>query len=552
MMMASGRDSNAFNLLDEPWITVLTGDGQERDVSILEVFEQAPALSVIGGEVSTQAFAITRLLVAFLHRALDGPADQPAWAALWEQPALPMERVHAYADRVRDRFDLFDAWAPFFQVAGLRTAKDEVSALEKIVADVPNGEPLFTTRSAASLVRITAAEAARWLVHVQAFDPSGIKSGAVGDRHVKNGKGYPIGPGWSGQIGGVLAQGADIRETLLLNLIARDAQTYVRVGGAADVPPWERDPDGAAWAEERPVAGAIQCYTWQTRRVRLQGSRDGVTGVVLANGDRMAPQNRQNVEPHTAWRYSEPQSKKAGHPVYMPRRHDPSRSVWRGLAALLPSISPRGSTGGDPARLLAPGVLQWLSELIEEGHLPDTFVVRLRVHGMEYGAQNATCAEILDDLLPLPAVLLRQDRPAAGRTADGAVTDANSAASCVWRLAENLAQAAGAPPQSGAGAAAQERLYAALEQPYRTWLAGLRPGCDLVEARSGWQRTVRAACWPIRDELVAGAPTAAWTGRPVNQRLVNVPLAEVWFNNALRGVLPLAYIDAKTPVEVAG
>src|SRR5690606_40873731 len=58
-----------FNLLDEPWIVVLEPDGRERQVSILGAFEQAQQLGTIAGEVPTQAFAITRLLLAFLHRA---------------------------------------------------------------------------------------------------------------------------------------------------------------------------------------------------------------------------------------------------------------------------------------------------------------------------------------------------------------------------------------------------------------------------------------------------------------------------------------------------
>ncbi|WIX85674.1 type I-E CRISPR-associated protein Cse1/CasA [Amycolatopsis sp. DG1A-15b] len=549
-MLTDAASARGFNLLDEPWITVLARDGRERDLSVLEVFAQAPQLAAIGGEVPTQTFAITRLLLAFLHRAVDGPADQDAWARLWEQPELPMQQLADYAQRVRHRFELFDQQTPFFQVAGLRTAKGEVSGLEKIVADVPNGEPLFTTRSATSLVRLSAAEAARWLVHVHAFDASGIKSGAVGDATVKNGKGYPIGPGWSGQIGGVLAQGETVRETLLLNLIARDVDTYVRVGGPADLPPWERDPDEAAWAQDKPVAGAIQLYTWQTRRLRLRGDRDGATGVVLANGDRCSPQNRHDTEPHSAWRYSEPQSKKAGHPVYMPRRHDQQRSVWRGIASLLPSVSSRRGAAGDPDRALAPGVLQWLADLTQEGYLPGNFVVRFRVHGVEYGAQNATYAEILDDLLPLPVVLLREDHPAAGRTAVDAVADAEKAASCLWRLAENLAQAAGAEAGSGAGAAAQELVYAQLEQPYRSWLAGLGPDTDLLEVRTHWQRVVRDACRPIKDQLVLGASKAAWRGRMVNQRLVNVPLAEVWFTAALAKALPLAHPNPQTAVEV--
>src|SRR5699024_7338675 len=159
------------------------------------------------------------------------------------QPEFPLETLRNYADRVRDRFDLFDPERPFFQVADLHSKKGEVSGLEKIVADVPNGEPLFTTRSAKNLQRIEPSEAARWLVHTHAFDPSGIKTGAVGDPKVKNGKGYPIGTGWSGQIGGILALGTTVHDTLLLNLIAREASDYVHIGGKEDLPPWERDPD---------------------------------------------------------------------------------------------------------------------------------------------------------------------------------------------------------------------------------------------------------------------------------------------------------------------
>lgn len=534
--------SDGFNLLDEPWIIVLAPDGREYEVSILDLFAQAPRLSMIGGEVSTQPFAITRLLLAFLHRALDGPADQDEWAELWARPELPMDAINTYADRVRHRFELFDGKAPFFQVADLRTAKGEVSGLEKIVADVPNGAPLFTTRSAASLRRITPAEATRWLVHAHAFDPSGIKSGVVGDPAVKNGKGYPIGTGWSGQIGGVLAHGSDLRQTLLLNLIARDAETYVRIGGTDDLPPWEREPDHAAGHVDRPPNGAIELYTWQTRRVRLVGDRAGVTGVVLANGDRIQPQNRHRVEPHSAWRHSKPQSAKLKRVVYMPRAHETSRSFWRGLEALLPSISPAsGAVRGDPQPYLAPGLMQWIDELTENECLPEDFVVRLRAHGVEYGAQSATYAEIIDDVLPLPVQLVRQDRPDAGRTAERAVADAEAAAQRLWRFAENVAQAAGAEPKSGAGERAQETFFSALEPEYRAWLATLRPDCDLGEARREWQKTVRRACAPVTTEFVSAAPTAAWIGRDINGRLVNVPLAEAWFNAALRGVLPLAF-----------
>jgi CRISPR system Cascade subunit CasA len=547
-------NKTGFNLIDEPWIVVLGRDGRERHESILGVLEHAPDFTTIGGEVPTQAFAITRLLLAFLHRALDGPADQQDWEKLWAANELPMDVIRAYADRVRPRFDLFDPVAPFFQVAGLRTAKGEVFSLDRIVADVPNGEPYFTTRSAANLARMIPAEAARWLVHVHAFDPSGIKSGAVGDETVKGGRGYPIGPGWSGQIGGVLPQGDDLRQTLLLNLIARDVDTYVRIGGHDDLPPWERDPDGAPW-EERPPRGAIDLYTWQTRRVRLAGDRDGVVGVVLANGDKIAPQNRHGLEPHTAWRYSEPQSKKLKTTVYMPRIHDPSRSVWRGIGAFLPSVSGRENVGGaEPQPFLAPGVLQWISDLASQGLLPETYRPGIRVCGIEYAPQQATVAEIVDDVLPVSIVVLRADRPAAGKTAENAVKDAEHVASAIWLLAENIAQAAGAEPKSGAGDSAREHFYAALEHPYRRWLASLLPGVDTDQARAEWQGLISELAKPIVAELISAASPSAWVGREVRSQLVNVALAEAWFNAALRRALPLAQhrFRSTTSEEAAG
>ncbi|MFE9328775.1 type I-E CRISPR-associated protein Cse1/CasA, partial [Nocardia sp. NPDC006982] len=418
----SSDNEPGFNVLDEPWIIALGHDGRERVLSILDLFEQATDLTKIGGEVPTQAFAIARMLLAILHRAIDGPADADDWELLWACGELPTDRVRAYVEPLRHRFDLFDARAPFFQVAGLPTARDEVSGLEKIVADVPNGQPLFTTRSAVDLRRIEAAEAARWLVHVHAFDPSGIKSGAVGDDTVKNGKGYPIGTGWSGQIGGLLPHGRNLRETLLLNLVAYEDNPYVRIGGPTDIPPWERDPDTAKWAERTP-AGAIDLYTWQTRRVRLIGDRNGVTGVVLANGDKIAPHNRHGMDPHTCWRYSEPQSKKHKTVVYMPLIHDPERSVWRGIGAMLPATSGGGRSRGvgEPQKRLAPGILQWIGDLDSQDLLPAGYVPRVRILGAEYGSQSATFAEIVEDVLPMSVILLREDRPAAGQTASNAV-----------------------------------------------------------------------------------------------------------------------------------
>jgi CRISPR system Cascade subunit CasA len=245
-------DGTYFNLVDEPWIQVLDLTGARTEVSLRDAFTRADRLGELVGEVPTQSFANLRLLLAIAYRALDGPQDLAHWAQLaadWDE-AVPL--ISQYLDRHRERFWMAHPSAPFFQVADLRTAKGEVSGLGKLIADVPNGLPFLTTRLGRSLRSIGWAEAARWLVHVHAYDPSGIRSGAVGDPRAKGPRGFPIGTAWAGQIGGVHAVGQALGETLLLNLVPETLLTFVTT--------WRR---GSATRSRPPPTCRLACR--QTR-----------------------------------------------------------------------------------------------------------------------------------------------------------------------------------------------------------------------------------------------------------------------------------------------
>ena len=183
-----------FNLLDEPWIPVRLLDGTIAEVGLLDLLRRATDIADLACELPTQNIAIQRLVLAVAYRVAT-PDDEDEWIDQFEA-GLPAEAMIDYLEQWRDRFYLFGGRYPFMQVADLRTAKDAVSGLEKLIADVPNGEQFFTTRHGRALACIPASEAARWLVHAQAYDPSGIRSGAVGDKEVNGGKGFPIGRAW--------------------------------------------------------------------------------------------------------------------------------------------------------------------------------------------------------------------------------------------------------------------------------------------------------------------------------------------------------------------
>ncbi len=530
-----------FSLVDQPWLLVRRADGCLAELSLLEVFRQAHLLTALAGELPTQVFALTRLLLAVLHQGVAGPRDDDHWAQLWTAEALPIDEIGVYLERYRDRFDLYDPVAPFFQVAGLRTAKGEVSELTKLIADVPNGNPFFTMRAGRGTASLTSAEAARWVVHAQAFDLSGIKSGAVGDPRVKVGKGYPIGVAWSGLLGGVLVKGATLKQTLLLNLIARDFPLLAE-WASTDVPVWERPPVGPG--EEvvggRTVLGPVDLFTWQSRRIRLHRTGSLVTGVLLGNGERLTPQNKHRVEPHTAWRRSENQEKKLGQAlVYMPREHTAERPVWRGLQSLLPGTA--GRQGSDGQLSLAPIVLEWLAHLrVVDDVLDADFPFRVRTVGMVYGSNSSVVTDVIDDTLSMRGALVEVGAAHLARAATRAAEAAGGCARAFGRLAGTLAEAGGGE-FGGPRDRAEELAYAELDAPFRTWVAGLTAQSQPLEAERLWHAQAAGIVGRLAAGLVAHASPAAWSGRIVKGNLVTTAHAEMWFRRHLAKAVPMAH-----------
>ncbi|NLE80255.1 MAG: type I-E CRISPR-associated protein Cse1/CasA, partial [Rhodococcus sp.] len=512
-------------------------DGGHAELPLSEVLARAHEVREIVGEIPTQTFALTRLLLAICYRALDNAEDPVAeqWRALWQMSELPADAFDDYLDAFSHRFDLLHPETPFFQVAGLSTAKGELGGLERLIADVPNGHQYFTTRGGRALDRISFAEAARWLVHAHAFDPSGIKSGAVGDDRVKGGKGYPIGTGWCGALGGLLLEGRNLRETLLINMVPHDLHRSV-FAADDDLPVWERDPLTAA--VERPTdpapRGPLELLTWQSRRIRLGFDDHGVTAVLIANGDPTAPQNMHRLETMTAWRRSPAQEKARKEAlVYMPRTHDPERALWRGLASLLPAHESTGSPSALPSR-----TIDWISHLTDSAILEPDYFLHTRALGIAYGSQNAVVDELVDDTVDFRVILASERDRRFGALAVDAVAAVEQAVTGVALLAGNLAIAAGGEPD-GPRDRAREIAYFRLSSPFRHWLSSLDTHTDLDDVRNHWFDTARSIVGSVARDLVDHAGPQAWIGRTSQTgQHVSTPEAYAWFRHALVRALP--------------
>ena len=520
--MTQSDNQPSFNLLDQPWIVCVTSTGTEK-LSIRQIFDGTTTPIQVLGDSPTQDYAVLRVLLAIFWRAHRGsPEDSPSWEKWFiakRQELIEQnrdDRVLEYLDEYQHRFDLFDNAAPFMQVADLDTTKATRQSVSRILPDAEHD--YFTMRTHKGRQSLAFDEAARWLIHTQAYDYSGIKSGAIGDPRVKGGKGYPIGTGWTGMTGGTVIRGRSLLETLLLNTIPQVLSNEA----AVDLPVWEREADTAAQRNDRagklasPLApqpqGAADLATWQSRRIRLFPEGDRVTAVLVSNGDPI-PDAGKNVfgDPMTPYRFSKNQTKK-GQLAFYAKPYDAQRTMWRSLDALLVSESDAGFTGGEHAPK-RPDNLVNFSNIARSQRTQE--IADVSIVSMEYGAQSSSVGTVVTGTIGLPLSLLQDDKTSRVHrqyVRDAADVTRNAAISLGWFVGQ-LAVAAGGEYVFDADAA--DRLYTILEPLFINWLRGLDLN-NIEEEAVTWQKQIRQQLLQIADEAVRGAGQKALIGRVVD------------------------------------
>lgn len=520
--MTNPEHQPSFTLIDQPWIVCVTANGTQT-LSLRQVFDGTAVPIQVLGDSPTQDYAVLRVLLAIFWRAHQGDAaasrSWDEWFISKRQELVETGRDDAalsYLENHRSRFDLFHPETPFMQVATLDTSKSTRQTVSRILPD--SEQDYFTMRTHEGRQSLAFDEAARWLIHTQAYDYSGIKSGAIGDPRVKGGKGYPIGTGWAGMTGGTVIHGRTLLETLLLNTV-EDALSPSADG---DQPVWEREPDSAAQRNDRagklasPPAvqpqGASDLATWQSRRVRLFTENDRVTSVLVSNGDQI-PDAGKNVfgDPMTPYRFSKNQTKK-GQLAYYPKPYDAERTMWRSLDALLVSETDAGFTSTDHAPK-RPNNLVNFSNTAKRQRSNE--VADVRIVSMGYGPQSSSVGTVVTGNLGLPLSLLQDDalsRAHRQYVRDAADVTRSAAISLGW-FAGQLAVAAGGDYAFSADAA--DRLYTVLEPKFITWLRNL--DVDQIDDEAiSWQRQIRDQLFQIADEEVRGAGQRALVGRTVD------------------------------------
>lgn len=504
-----------FNLLDEPWIRVMTEDCTVVERSLMQVLLNSHQYQRLAGELPTQNVALLRLLLAILQTVFyrvdpegeDDPIEDRAaairrWQALWNAGRFPVQPIRTYLETWKDRFWLFHPEHPFYQVpAAAVGTKFKASKLNGELSESAHKTRLFPLRDGEEKETLSYAEAARWLVTLIGFDDSASTKKETG-----------TGTGWLGDRVNVYAIGENLFETLMLNLVFLKDGRYV---WAENMPAWEQPTMTTAKKREIPLPdNQAELLTLQSRRLILNREENRVTGFSSTGGDFFGKEGRVNAfsEQMTLWRAGK--TPKNAVPQFVPASVDPWRQMWRDFEVIL----------GRREDTHIPGVVAWLTELRRKNVIPRKYVHIASV-GVTYDSKKGSIADIISDHLDFQMSLL----DAAGELwivlVGGEIHLIDKVARALGALAEGLYLAQGGQ-LDGAGKKARQSqrdegmrlLYAAVDLPFREWLAhiGAQHGDD-ENTRAQEQQCWRSIVFRITDnlgrEMVRDAGTAAFTGR---------------------------------------
>lgn len=246
----------SFNLVDAPWIEVVRQDGTPQEVGLRQALVEAHQFRQVFDGSPLVTAGTLRLLLAVLHRVF-GPKERADWQALWKPGCFDANALDAYFDLWRDRFDLFHAQHPFFQVAN---EPDRPASIGVLLYELFSAT-LFEHSTYDAGITLSPAAAARALLVAQMYGFGGRVSGPAY---------FTEGPHTRDIL--FFAEGDSLFETLMLNLI-RYSKNSPMPSGPEDCPAWEMD-DPFTPNRTEPF-GYLDYLTWQNRRIHLIPESDG-------------------------------------------------------------------------------------------------------------------------------------------------------------------------------------------------------------------------------------------------------------------------------------
>ena len=511
-----------YNLLDEPWIMVMTEDGENKKVSLKDVFRHAHEYQSLAGDMVTQDFAVMRVLLAVLHTVFsrvnaegetykyltmdnrylpqneieEDDADDYAedlfetWETLWQKGRFP-EIVETYLEAWRDRFYLFDETYPFYQVTKESIAPDKINKAEagtifgknmnRLISESNNKIVLFSPKYEGEKNKeiLNADEIARWLITFQGY--SGLAEKVIFGKEK-----YKASKGWLFDIGGIYLLGENLFQTLWLNCMLYHTEESYRI--ERQCPCWEYTGEELikTYLQGKKINNLAELYTNWSRAIYIPADTD--TKKPFSLQDVKLPEidhKEQFLEPMTLWRFSQSGPNKD---CFTPRKHKENEALWRSFGLL--TLSYRNDTGkGKIEAQRKPEIMAWLDMI--KSDLGDKDIRFSAVSMKDDG--NATSwvptDEICDELQISYDVIA--DEYWIPRINDAVEETKEVIESIYGRFLRDVKDIRGLGDTSGFVGKEKEKLYFMVDAPFRKWLSQLTVDDSKEAAIKKWRKRLK-------------------------------------------------------------
>lgn len=557
--MQRRRRMNRFNLLEENWIAVMTDNkGTVKEVSLIDLFQNAHKYLGLAGDMPTQDFAVLRVLLAVLHTVfsrfdaegkpypyidLDEKYRQleevdeddygdyeedlmSTWETLWHKGEFP-SIVEDYLLKWKDHFYLFDDEYPFYQISEKELKEREINRanptaiqpknINRTISESGNKVALFSPRyeDGNNKNQLTEAELIRWLILYQGYI-------GLSDKVIFGTEKYevPNSKGWLFDIGGITLSGHNLFETLLLNFaICHPEEEYF---SSIQKPSWESTGEEVVekLLRKQPLDNLAELYTNWSRAIYIDPKTDTQEDFTI-NIIKLPEIEHQNqfLELMTLWRFNERGDNKD---TYTPRKQRISESFWRSFGVVF--------MPNKQEELKRPGIIDWFHQI---GIILGQRKIRIQTFGMEADG-NATSWVPVDeyyDRLNMSDYVLMDvvEEGWVPRITDEVENTKEVIGKTFGNFVREVKTIRNISNNDFTSKILQE-AYFSIDQPFREWLTGIEPGENKEEKVKQWRQQLELIMIEQADKLVEAAGSRDYRG-VVNGRTEKYTNIAIAYNN---------------------
>ncbi|MDU5301567.1 MAG: type I-E CRISPR-associated protein Cse1/CasA [Dialister micraerophilus] len=578
--MSENRISR-FNLLDEPWIRVITDyKGNMKEVSLVEFFRNAHTYKNFAGDMLIQDFAVMRFLLAIIHTVFsrfdasgneykcikldenykplnpeekideDDEDDyvealEETWKSIWSKKQFS-EIIIKYLEKWRDRFYLFDSEYPFYQVTKSDISPKKIvslgrpnsnptkifgKTLNRLISESGNKIKLFSPNIEEYKDFLTEAEIARWLITYQGYI-------GMSDKAVFGKEKYTASKGWLYDVGGIELEGENVFETLMLNCVLIHPEEVYRIFNQK--PCWEYTSKELLekYLYEKIPDNLAELYTNWGRAIYINPEID-INAPFMFEIVKLPKFDNRNffLEPMTIWRYNDNKvSNKEKRDTFTPRKHRENESIWRSFGLITLSYK----TSNEKGKIIAshnPGIIQWIKNIHKYVNLENVFIKAISLKADSNPKSQMPTEELFDQLIISDDVLVNENwieriNDTVEFTKEVIHSNYRKFLTDVEYIRGLEEGEKGKKSKKGnkgkKGNKEIEKLYFEVDGNFKVWIQNIKVEDDFEETVKNWKEKLRKIVLLQADKIVKKARNRDYTGKEKDGKIFNIAIA---YNN---------------------